>query len=349
MSKEELLSQDEIDALLHGVDNGEVATEDQLSARDGVARPIDLASQERILRGRMPALELINERLARHLRNTLSELLRRPLDITVGELRLEKFNEYRHALPVPTSLNMVRAKPLRGTALLVLEGSLVFMLVDHFFGGGGRFKTKVEAREFTVTEMRVMRMVLDRVFAGLTEAWAPVKPLEFEYLKTEANPQFADVLRPDEVMVICGFRMELEGGGGELQVAFPYTMLEPIRDLLEARSPGERSETDARWRKALRDEVRLAPVEVSCKLVELDLSVKELLRLRPGDVLPMDMPERVTLYAEGIPAFHGRFGASQGRHAIQVIEAVRRESVEADIQQEPKQQPKQEISQERGR
>lgn len=341
MSKEELLSQDEIDALLHGVDNGEVATEDQLSAHDGVARPIDLASQERILRGRMPALEMINERLARHLRNTMSELLRRHLDITVGELRLEKFNEYRHALPVPTSLNMIRARPLRGTALMVLEGGLVFMLVDHFFGGGGRFKTRVEAREFTATEMRVMRMVLDRVFTGLTEAWAPVKPLEFEYLKSEANPQFADIVRPDEVMVICSFKMELEGGGGELQVAFPYTMLEPIRELLEARSPGERSESDARWRKALHDEVRLAPVEVSCKLVELDLSVKQLLRLKPGDVLPMDMPERVTLFAEGIPAFHGRFGASQGRHAVQVIEPVRREAVEAEI--------KQEVSQERGR
>ena len=341
MSKEDLLSQDEIDALLHGVDNGEVPTGDDLRARDGVARPIDLASQERIMRGRMPALEMINERLARHLRNSLSELLRRPLEITVNELRLDKFGEYMAALPVPTSLNMIRAKPLRGTALLVMDACLVFAMVDHFFGGGGRFSSKVEGRDFTLTETRVMRMVMERVFRGLAEAWEPVLPLEFEYLKTEANPQFADMVRPTEVMVICGFKLELDGGGGELHVALPYSMIEPIRNLLEARQQLERSEGDARWLKSLRDEIRLAPVEVSCKLVDLELSVAELLRLKPGDVLPMDMPERVTLYAEGIPAFHGRFGASQGRHAVQVIEPARREHPGADI--------KQELSQERAR
>jgi flagellar motor switch protein FliM len=340
MSKEDLLSQDEIDALLHGVDSGDVATEDDLRARDGVARPIDLASQERIMRGRMPALEMINERLARHLRNSLFKLLRRSMEITVGEVRLEKFGEYIHALPVPTSLNMIRVKPLRGTALLVMDARLVFMLVDHFFGGG-RFKAKVEGREFTLTETRVMRMVLDLIFKGMTEAWEPVLPLEFEYLKTETNPQFADIVRPSEMMVISSFRIELDGGGGELHVTLPYSMIEPIRHLLDARLQSERGEGDGRWLKALRDEIRLAPVEVSCKLVEIELSVAELLRLKPGDVLPMDMPERVTLYAEGIPAFHGRFGASQGRHAVQVIEPARRETVGTEF--------KQEVSQERGR
>jgi flagellar motor switch protein FliM len=326
MSKEDLLSPDEIDALLHGVDNGEVATKDDLRARDGVARPIDLASQERIMQGRLPALEMINERLARHLRHGLFKLLRRSIEITVGEPRLEKFSEYIQARHVPTSLNMVRAKPLRGTALLVMEARLVFALVDHFFGGG-RFKAKVEGREFTLTETRVMRKVLDLIFAGLTEAWEPVLPLEFEYLKTETNPQLADVVRPSELMVISVFKIELEGGGGELHVTLPYSMIEPIRHLLDARLQSERSESDDRWLKALRDEIRLAPVEVSCKLVELDLSVAELLRLKAGDVLPMDMPERVTLYAEGIPAFHGRFGAFQGRHAVQVIEPARRATV----------------------
>lgn len=341
MSKEDLLSQDEIDALLHGVDSGDVSTGDDLRARDGVARPIDLASQERIMRGRMPALDMINERLARHLRNSMFNLLRRPVEINVGEVRLEKFSEYIHALPVPTSLNMIQVKPLRGTALLVMDACLVFAMVDHFFGGGGRFNAKVEAREFTRTETRVMRMVLDLVFKGLTEAWEPVQPMEFEYMKSEANPQFADVVRPNEAMVISNFKLELEGGGGELHFALPYSMIEPIRHLLDARPQAERSESDGRWQKSLRDEMRLAPVEVSCKLCEIELSVAELLRLRPGDVLPMDMPERVTLYAEGIPAFHGRFGASQGRHAVQVIEPARREHVGTGT--------KQELSQERGR
>lgn len=334
MSTQDLLSQDEIDALLHGVDSGDVETEDELRAHDGVARPVDLSSQDRIVRGRMPTLEMINERFARHLRISLFNLLRRSTEITVGGVRLEKFGEYIHTLPVPTSLNMIRVKPLRGTALFVMDARLVFTLVDHFFGGGGRFHAKVEGREFTLTETRVMRMVLDLVFKDLVAAWGPVLPLEFEYLNSEVNPQFANIVSPSEVVVICAFKLELEGGGGEMHLTLPYSMLEPIRDLLDAGMQSDRSEGDGRWLKALREEIRLASVEVSCSLAEFELSVAELLRLRPGDVLPMEMPERVTLYAEGIPAFHGRFGASQGRHAIQIIEAARREPVVADLKQE---------------
>ena len=338
MSTQDLLSQDEIDALLHGVDSGDVDTEDDLRAHDGVARSVDLSSQDRIVRGRMPTLEMINERFARHLRISLFNLLRRSTEITVGGVRLEKFGEYIHTLPVPTSLSMIRVKPLRGTALFVMDARLVFTLVDHFFGGGGRFHAKVEGREFTLTETRVMRMVLELAFRDLIEAWGPVLPLEFEYINSEVNPQFANIVSPSEVVVICSFKLELEGGGGEMHLTLPYSMIEPIRDLLDAGMQSDRSEGDGRWLKALREEIRLAPVEVSCKLVELELSVAELLRLKPGDVIPMDMPERVTLYAEGIPAFHGHFGASQGRHAVQVTEPARREPVVNDIKQELKQE-----------
>ncbi|HKK03672.1 MAG TPA: flagellar motor switch protein FliM [Gammaproteobacteria bacterium] len=339
MSAEDLLSQDEIDALLHGVDNGEVDTEDDLRAHDGVAREVDLSSQDRIVRGRMPTLEMINERFARHFRISLFNLLRRSTEISVGGVRLEKFGEYVHTLPVPTSLNMIRVKPLRGTALFVMDARLVFTLVDHFFGGGGRFHAKVEGREFTLTETRVMRMVLELAFKDLLDAWGPVLPLEFEFINSEVNPQFANIVSPSEVVVVCSFKLELEGGGGELQLTLPYSMIEPIRDLLDAGIQSDRSEGDGRWLKALKEEIRLALVEVSCKLVEVELSVGEVLRLKPGDVLPIDMPERVTLYAEGIPAFHGRYGASQGYHALQIIEPARRESGGADI--------KQKISQER--
>lgn len=341
MSTQDLLSQDEIDALLHGVDSGDVSTEDDLRAHDGVARSVDLSSQDRIVRGRMPTLEMINERLARYLRISLFNLLRRSTEITVGGVRLEKFGEYIHTLPLPTSLNMIRVKPLRGTGLFVMDAHLVFTLVDHFFGGGGRFHATIEGREFTRTETRVMRMVLDLVFKDLVEAWGPVLPLEFEYLNTEVNPQFANIVSPSEIVVICSFKLELEGGGGEMHLTLPYAMIEPIRDLLDAGMQSDRAEGDGRWLRTLREEIRLAPVEVSCKLVEFELSVAELLRLKPGDVLPIDMPERVTLFAEGIPAFHGRFGASQGRHAIQVIEPARRECIAADVNKE--------ITQERAR
>ncbi|NHA13361.1 flagellar motor switch protein FliM [Thioalkalivibrio sp. XN279] len=334
MSGQDLLSQDEIDALLHGVDDGSVDTDQELRAHDGVARAVDLSSQDRIVRGRMPTLEMINERFARHLRISLFNLLRRSAEISVSGVRLQKFGEYVHTLPVPTSLNLVRMRPLRGTALFVIDARLVFTLVDHFFGGGGRFHSKVEGREFTLTEGRVVRMVLDQAFHDLGEAWSPVLPVEFEFINAEVNPQFANIVSPSEVVVICSFRLELEGGGGDLHVTLPYSMVEPIRDLLDAGMQSDRSDGDGRWLKALREEVRLATVEVSSKLVEVELSVGELLRLKPGDVLPIEMPERVTLCAEQIPIFHGRFGHHQGRHAIQVLERARRDPVTNDIKQD---------------
>lgn len=338
MSGQDLLSQDEIDALLHGVDSGEVDTKDELRAHDGVARAIDLSSQDRIVRGRMPTLEMINERFARHFRISLFNLLRRSTEISVSGVRLEKFGEYVHTLPVPTSLSLVRVKPLRGTGLFVMDARLVFTLVDHFFGGGGRFHSKVEGREFTMTEARVMRMVLDLAFKDLVEAWSPVLPLEFEFINAEVNPQFANIVSPSEVVVICAFKLDLDGSGGEFQLTLPYAMIEPIRDLLDAGLQSDRSDGDGRWLHAMKEEIRLASVEVSCKLVEVDLSVAEVLHLKPGDVIPIDMPERVTLYAEGIPAFHGRYGASQGRHAVQIIEPARRDSGGADTKRDFRQE-----------
>ncbi|OOG26197.1 flagellar motor switch protein FliM [Thioalkalivibrio denitrificans] len=324
MAQSDLLSQEEIDALLHGVDSGDVDTESELQAHDGVARQYDFTSQDRIVRGRMPTLEMINDRFARHLRISLFNLLRRSAEISVGGVKMTKFSEYVHSLFVPTSLNMVKVKPLRGTALFVVDPKLVFILVDNYFGGDGRYHAKIEGRDFTPTEQRVIRKTLDHAFADLKKAWSPVTDLEFEYINSEVNPQFANIVTPTEVVVVCSFHIELDGGGGDLHITMPYSMIEPMRELLDAGIQSDRSEVDERWIRALRDEVKVAEVELAADLVETTVSLQDVLRFKAGDIVPVDLPDTVLLRAEGIPVVRGRFGVSEGRNAIKVTERIRR-------------------------
>ncbi|MDP2379387.1 MAG: flagellar motor switch protein FliM, partial [Pseudohongiella sp.] len=210
---QDLLSQDEIDALLHGVDDSML--DPGLEEDAGSVRPYDLTTQDRIVRGRMPTLEMINERFARGTRISLFNLLRRTADVSIGGVQITKFGEYLHTLYVPTSLNLVKFRPLRGTALIVLDAKLVFKLVDNYFGGDGRH-AKIEGREFTPTELRVVQMVLNQIFADLGEAWRNVYKLEFDYLRSEVNPAMANIVSPSEVVVVSTFHIELDGGGGDI-------------------------------------------------------------------------------------------------------------------------------------
>ncbi len=321
MAGPEVLSQDEIDALLHGVDEGEVETEGA-EAPTGGAEAYDFNSQDRIVRGRMPTLEMINERFARHFRVSLFNMLRRSAELSVNGVQLMKFSEYIHSLYVPTSLNLVRIKPMRGTALFVLDPKLVFLVVDHFFGGGGRFPAKIEGREFTPTEMRVIQMVLNLIFNDFSKAWGPVLQTEFEYVNSEVNPQFANIVSPTEVVVVSMFQIELDGGGGNLHVTIPYSMLEPYRDMLDAGVQSDRTEVDERWMKALRREMRTAEVDVRSTLVETTLSLNDVMRMKAGDIIPAELPENVVLEVEGVPVFRGTFGVSRGTNAVKITDII---------------------------
>jgi len=323
MALNDLLSQDEIDALLHGVTDGDVDTEPD-EPQEGEVRGYDFASEERIVRGRMPTLEMVNERFSRHFRINMFNMLRRSAEISVGGVEMLKFSEYIHTLFVPTSLNMIRIRPLRGTALLVLDPKLVFIVVDNFFGGDGRYHAKIEGREFTPTEQRVIQMLLSLAFTDLREAWAPVLQMEFEYVNSEVNPQFANIVSPTEVVVVSKFHIELEGGGGDMHVTMPYSMLEPIREILDAGVQSDRTETDERWMVALREEVKSAEVELESTLTEAELTLRDILRMKPGDVIPVEMPELVTLRAEGIPLYRGVLGVSDSNFAIKVQQLVER-------------------------
>jgi flagellar motor switch protein FliM len=318
---EKVLDQAEIDALIHGVDSGAVSTE--AAPAPGEAIAYDFAEQKRIVRGRMPTLEMITERFARLFRVSIYNLLRRSPEISVHPLQIKKFSEYVHTLHVPTSLNMVKINPLRGTALLVLDPKLVFAVVDNFFGGVGRH-AKIEGREFTATEQRIIHMLLRSAFSDLREAWSHVAAIEVEFLQSEVNPHFANIVSPSEIVVVTSCHVELNGGGGDLHVTMPYSMIEPMRDVLDAGIASDRMEKDSRWTNLLRSEIEDADVQLKTLLGRAHLTLADLLNLKPGDILPCDFTGKVTLVAEEVPLFRGSFGLSRGQQAVKIENRVRR-------------------------
>jgi len=328
----DLLSQDEIDALLHGVDDVEEEEVSETSTESKDMMEYDFSSQDRIVRGRMPTLEMVNERFARHLRISLFNMMRRTAEVSINGIQMIKFGEYVHTLFVPTSLNMVRFRPLKGTGLITMEARLVFILVDNFFGGDGRYHAKIEGREFTPTERRIIQMLLKIIFEDYKEAWSPVMDVSFEYLDSEVNPSMANIVSPTEVVVISSFHIELDGGGGDFHVALPYSMLEPIRELLDAGVQSDKEDTDMRWSKALRDEIMDVPVELTTKFLEVDLPLRKIMELKEGDIIPIEMPETLTVLVEDLPTYRAKLGRVRENMAIKIDSKIKRpESVKNEL------------------
>ena len=324
MAEADILSQDEIDALLHGVDSGSVDTSP--GPAPGEVRGFDFATQVRIVRGRMPTLEMINERFARLFRISLFNMLRRSPEISVAPVQMLKFTEYVHTLHVPTSLNLIKLNPLRGTGLMILDPKFVFAVVDNYFGGNGRF-AKIEGREFTPTETRIINMLMQQAFVDLKEAWSPIAAIDPEYLSREINPHFANIVSPTEIVVITKFHVELDGGGGDVHITMPYSSIEPLRELLDAGVQSDRVEKDERWINALRSEIEDAEVDVGAVLGRSKLRLGQMIDLKAGDILPCDFNGRVSLLVEGVPLFRGTVGRSRGQHAIKIDERISRTKI----------------------
>jgi len=243
--------------------------------------------------------------------------------VSAAPVSVSKFSEYTENLHVPSSLNLARFAPLRGTGLVVLDATLVFSIVDSFFGGSGRH-AKIEGREFTPTEGRVIQMVIKQVFEALSEAWSIIAKLNTEYLSSEVNPQFANIVSPSELVVISSFRIDLDGHGGELHVTMPYSMLEPLREVLDSGMQADRMDRDERFSRTLREEIEDTEVEVVSLLGNAQLTVGKLVDLKPGDIIPCDFDGQLTLIAEGIPVVRGSYGASRGQQAVKVTQRISR-------------------------
>lgn len=315
MSKE-ILSQDEVDALLKGVSGeSEEAAPQEDPAR---VRPYNLATQERIVRGRMPTLEMINERFARQLRIGLFNFMRRAAEVAVGPVRVVKYSEFVRNLVVPTNLNLVQVKPLRGTALFVFEPNLIFLVIDTMFGGNGQFHSRVEGREFTATEHRIIQRMLGVVFEDLEKSWASVHPLKFEYLRSEMNTQFANIATPNEVVVVTTYHIEFGNAGGDLHICLPYGMLEPVRDILCSSMQGEQMETDKRWVRMLSQQVQAADVELVVQLGSANVSLHQILNMQAGDVIALNIPRPLVAEVDDVPVMECKCGILNGQYALKV-------------------------------
>jgi flagellar motor switch protein FliM len=318
LSSGELLSEEEKDALMAGVNSGEVTGKSAL--QKGEVIPYDLASQDRIVSGRLPVLEKINERFLRYFQGDFEKMLNRPVDLSVGELKTVRISDYIHELGVPMSLNFVQVDPLPGEALFVFDPYLIFSVVDIYFGGDGQQQGEVEGRDFTPTEMRVTQLVLERVFEGLKEAWEQVLPIDCKYIKSESNPQFSCMATSREMMVVSGFQVGFGDVSGSFQVCFPFSMIDPIRGLLDGGRQKSKLDTEKIWLSNLQRNLQEATVEIHGTIADTEISLRDVFNLKTGDVIPVTLPEEVTLMVDNVPMFCGRFGVHEGHNAVRVID-----------------------------
>jgi flagellar motor switch protein FliM len=318
---ETFLSQEEVDALLKGVSGEQDSDQSQLDS-SGV-RPYNLATQERIVRGRMPTLEIINERFARLLRIGLYNFLRRTTEVSVGPVRVTKYSEFIRNLVVPTNLNLVHMKPLRGTCLMVLDPNLVFLLVDNLFGGDGRFHTRIEGRDFTQTEQRIIQRVLEIIFETYAKSWEPVYPVTFEFIRSEMNTQFANIATPNEVVVSTTFTLELGQVSGEMHFCTPYSTIEPVRDILTSSLQGETLEVDKRWIRLMTQQLQTAEVEIVADLGTASTTIGDMLNMRVGDILPIHVTDSIEAKVDNVPIMECSFGKFNGQYALRVEKLIR--------------------------
>lgn len=321
----DFLSQDEVDALLKGV-SGESDEPEAAEEGDGGVHNYNLGTQERIVRGRMPTLELINERFARYLRIGLFNYMHRTTDISVGPIRVQKYSEFIRNLVVPTNLNLVAAKPLRGTSLFVIDPNLVFLVVDNMFGGDGRFHTRVEGRDFTPTEQRIIQGLLNVIFAEYSRSWKPVYDMSFDYIRSEMNSQFANIATPSEIVVSTTFSLEFGGTAADMHICFPYSMLEPIRDLLYSTMQSDQLSSDHRWIVMLRKQLKDAEVEIAARLASTTVTLGQILKLKTGDILPITIPDTIIASVDDIPLMECRYGQQGGQFALKIERFITPES-----------------------
>ena len=316
MSKD-FLSQDEVDALLKGV-SGEAEEVAPEARTDAGIRPYNLATEERIVRARMPTFEMVNERFARQLRVALFNFMRRSADVTVAPPRVQKFSDFVRNLVVPTNLNLVQIKPLRGTSLFIFDPNLVFLVVDSLFGGSGQFHNRVEGRDFTATEMRIIQRLLEIVFEEYERSWKPVHELKLEYVRSEMNTQFAAVATPNDVVIVTSLNIEFGSAGGEFHICIPYTSLEPIRDQLYSSLQADQQESDKRWFKQMQREVQNAEIELVVNLGRTAVTLEQILNMQQGDVIGFEVPETILAEIDGVPIIECKCGVFNGQYAVRV-------------------------------
>lgn len=321
MSQDDFLVQDEIDALLNSV-SGE-ADDGDAQVGDSRIRPYDPKTQHRIIKDRLHGLDMINQRFARLFRISLFNLIRRNADITVDPFTFQSYSNYSRNMPVPTNINLVSMKPLRGTALFVFPPSLVFIVVDNLFGGDGRFLARSEGREFTATEQRIIQRLLKLATDAYQESWASIFSLEIEYLRAEMQAKFANITNsPNEVIVNTTFHLDVGNTSSDFQICMPYSMIEPLKDILTNPADKSNGYGDGSWSKRISRELKQTDVELVADFVSIPSKISNVLSLKVGDVLPIELPETVTAHVDGVPVLECGYGSQNEHKALSVVRNI---------------------------
>ena len=319
---ESFLSQEEVDALLEGV-TGESQKLTEEVAESGEVRSYNISSQERIVRGRMPTMEIVNERFARNLRVGLFNFIRRSPEISVGPVTVQRYSAFLRELAVPTNFNIVAIRPLRGSGLVVCEPALVFGVIESLYGGIGKFQTRIEGRDFSATEQRVINRMVDVITDEYKKAWVGIYPLELDYQRSEMQPQFANIATPSEIVVSTSFQLEIGEITGAIHFCFPYATLEPIRDVLYSSTQGDSIEVDRRWVNVLTQEIQAAEVVLVAELAHADATIEQLLAMKPGDFIELDRQPRVQATVDGVPIFECQYGTHNAKYALKIERCLR--------------------------
>ena len=322
---EKILSQDEIDALLKGVVSGEVDTapKENEPVSKGV-RQYDLFNQERIIRGRMPGMELINDRFIRRQSVVWSNMFREAIDFVIVGTQVIKFGEFLKKVPMPSSLNVFHMPPLRGSALFVMDAFLVYLIVDYFFGGKGQTHVKPEGRGFTPVQLRIIKKLLLQALMDLEKAWHAIVPVKVEYLRSESNPQFAMVVTSSEIVVVVTLQVVLGETTRELYIVYPYAMLEPIKEKLYSGLVSDQVDQNGDWSQRFRERLQECPVPIAVRLGTATVTVKDVMNFSKGDVILLDQRpgDPLHCYIEGYLKFHGSPGIYKGAHACRVTKVM---------------------------
>ena len=314
---QQILSQDEVDALLQGITGESQKLEQEEAPTEGV-RDYNLAQQERIVSGRMPTMEIVNERFARNIRIGLFNFIRKSPEVSVGAIKVQKYSAFLREIVVPTNFNIMAVRPLRGSGLIVCEPTLVFSVIDALFGGAGKFHTRIEGRDFSATEQRIIRRLVDVITEEYKKSWQGIYPIELDYQRSEMQPQFATVATPGEIVVCCSFTLEIGDSTGTIHFCIPYATFEPIRDILFSSIQGDSVEPDRRWVKLLTQQIQSAEVELVAELGHAPATVEQLLALKPGDFIELDLEKVIQAKVDGVPVFDSYYGTSNGKYALRV-------------------------------
>jgi flagellar motor switch protein FliM len=319
---ESFLSQEEVDALLEGV-TGESQKLVEDAPEHGEVRNYNISSQERIVRGRMPTMEIVNERFARNLRVGLFNFIRRSPEVSVGTVKVQRYSAFLRELAVPTNFNIVAIRPLRGSGMIVCEPALVFGVIDTLYGGIGKFQTRIEGRDFSATEQRVINRLVNVVTEEYKKAWKGIYPLELQYQRSEMQPQFATIATPSEIVISTSFQLEIGEITGAIHLCIPYATLEPIRDVLYSTTQGDSLEVDRRWVNLLTREIQAAEVTLVAELARADATIEQLLAMKAGDFIELDREPRINVTVDGVPVFECQYGTHNAKYAIRIDKSLR--------------------------